>query len=373
MTTPTPDPRQREEAMQRWLHGVLGEHIPKPTLLSADASFRRYFRLRDHNICRVIMDAPPSHESARDFVRIDRLLRDLDLSAPRIHAFDGAQGFLLLEDLGDHTFSRALGEGADESGLYRLATDTLIALHRRWSRHHAQDIPPYDGTTLLAEAALFLDWYWPEAFGAPCPEPLRADFLGAWETALEPALMLPPTLVLRDFHVDNLMVLAGRHGVNACGLLDFQDARVGPPAYDLVSLLRDARRDVDPGVAEAMTARYRDAFPGLDARLLDDSFWLLGAQRTTKIIGIFTRLWRRDDKPGYLRHLPRLWRLLEQELAHPALAPVRTWFDSHLPPDRRLALKAGMPACGEDAPQLAHRAGGPDLSTPPSGDDPCTP
>ncbi|MFP4243633.1 MAG: aminoglycoside phosphotransferase family protein [Ectothiorhodospira sp.] len=359
--------------MHRWLQGVMGDAIPRPTLLSADASFRRYFRLRDHNISRVIMDAPPSHESAEDFVRIDRLLRDLDLSAPRIHAFDRDQGFLLLEDLGDHTFSRALGEGADEFGLYRLATDTLIALHRRWSRQCAGDLPPYDGATLLDETALFLDWYWPEAFGAPCPDSQRAGFLSAWETALEPAFLLPPTLVLRDFHVDNLMVLAGRQGVHACGLLDFQDARVGPPAYDLVSLLRDARRDVDPGVAETMMARYRDAFPGLDAHLLDNSFWLLGAQRTTKIIGIFTRLWRRDDKPGYLRHLPRLWRLLEQELAHPALEPVRTWFDAHLPPGRRLALRAGLPASARETPQLADGPGVPALTQAEPGADPCTP
>ncbi|WP_274522792.1 aminoglycoside phosphotransferase family protein [Ectothiorhodospira haloalkaliphila] len=349
MTALISEPDQRLEAMQEWLRETLGPETPEPTLLSADASFRRYFRLRDHNTSRVIMDAPPDKESAEDFVHIADILRELGLSAPRIHAFDQTQGFLLLEDLGDHTFSRALGEGADEAGLYRLATDTLVELHRNWSRHHTRRVPPYDEAALLREADLFTQWYWPEAFDTPCEAHVQQRFQQAWQQALEPVYRLPPTLVLRDYHVDNLMVLAGRQGVAACGLLDFQDALIGSPAYDLVSLLRDARRDVDPVVAETMVARYRDAFQGLDANTLDDSFWILGAQRTTKIIGIFTRLWRRDGKPSYLRHLPRLWRLLEQELAHPALTPVRQWFDAHLPPERRLALQAGVLACSDSA------------------------
>ncbi|MCG5515631.1 MULTISPECIES: aminoglycoside phosphotransferase family protein [unclassified Ectothiorhodospira] len=350
MTVATIEADPRLEAIQEWLQALLGPDTPPPTLLSADASFRRYFRLRDHNASRVIMDAPPDRESAEDFVHIAEILQELGLSAPRIHAFDRSQGFLLLEDLGDHTFSRALGEGADEAGLYRLATDTLVELHRNWSRHHTRRIPPYDETALLREADLFTQWYWPEAFHAGCDTHVQERFQQAWRQALEPVYRLPPTLVLRDYHVDNLMVLAGRQGVAACGLLDFQDALIGSPAYDLVSLLRDARRDVDPTVAETMVARYRDAFPGLDANTLDDSFWILGAQRTTKIIGIFTRLWRRDNKPSYLRHLPRLWRLLEQELAHPALTPVRKWFDTYLPPEHRLALQAGVLARSDQPP-----------------------
>ncbi|EHQ52360.1 aminoglycoside phosphotransferase [Ectothiorhodospira sp. PHS-1] len=361
-------PNTRRADLHAWLRGMIGEDTPMPRLLSADASFRRYYRSWEYNRSWVIMDAPPDRESAGDFARIAGILLELGLSAPRIHGLDTGQGFLLLEDFGDHTFSRALADGADEHGLYRLATDTLIALHRGWSHHHAHQIETYSESVLLNEALLLVDWYWPEAMGDRCPDPVRRDFITAWQGILPQTGALPHTLVLRDYHVDNLMVLPGRQGVAACGLLDFQDALIGSPAYDLVSLLRDARRDVDPGVAEAMMARYRDAFPGLDATALDDSFWILGAQRTTKIIGIFTRLWRRDAKPAYLRHLPRLWRLLEQELAHPALAPVRAWYDTHLPHAHRLALSRN----GMHQPWEPSRMRGPASLLLPQPPDPST-
>src|SRR5690606_26785576 len=137
------------------------------------------------------------------------------------------------------------------------------------------------------------------------------------------------TLVLRDFHIDNLMVLEGREGAAACGLLDFQDALIGSPAYDLVSLLRDARRDVDQTMAAELLVDYRAAMPQRDGDALARAYWVLGAQRSSKVIGIFTRLCRRDGKARYLRHLPRLWRWLEEELARPELAPVAAWFERH--------------------------------------------
>ena len=145
-----------------------------------------------------------------------------------------------------------------------------------------------------------------------------------------------PILVLRDYHVDNLMLLPGRAGVKACGLLDFQDAVIGPATYDLVSLLEDARRDVPPRLQSAMIERYLAAFPALDRQNFAASYAVMGAQRNAKIVGIFTRLCRRDGKPHYLRHIPRVWRLLEQDLQHPALTPIRVWIDRHLPPARRL-------------------------------------
>ena len=158
------------------------------------------------------------------------------------------------------------------------------------------------------------------------------------------ARQLPDTLVLRDFHVDNLMIVEGREGIAAVGLLDFQDAVIGPVAYDLVSLLEDARRDVDPVLAEAMAGRYAAAFPGLDRAALDAGMAVLGAQRNAKIIGIFTRLDRRDGKPHYLQHVPRVWRLLERDLAHPALKPVRAWFDREVPARERVAPPRGTAA-----------------------------
>ena len=143
------------------------------------------------------------------------------------------------------------------------------------------------------------------------------------------------SLVLRDYHIDNLMLLDGRDGVAACGLLDFQDAVIGPVTYDLVSLLEDARRDVPEDLAAAMRERYLAGFPDLDRAAFDASYAVLGAQRNCKIVGIFTRLCLRDGKPLYLEHIPRVWRLIEQDLRHPALAPVASWLDRHIPPAMR--------------------------------------
>jgi aminoglycoside/choline kinase family phosphotransferase len=332
----TADSDTRLALLEGWLTHRLGLRGAEVAPLAADASFRRYFRVRlADGGTRVVMDAPPAQEDVGAFARIARLLHDLDLSAPEILAEDRADGLLLLEDLGDLSYTRALAEGADETALYTLATDTLLALHERFEANAARDLPAYDLAALLDEAELLLDWYWPAVLGGPCPEDVRAQFRAAWGEVLEPALADARTLVLRDYHVDNLIWLRERAGVGACGLLDFQDAVLGPPAYDLVSLLRDARRDVPPALQTQMFERYLAARPGLDPAAFAARYWALGAQRTTKVIGIFTRLARRDAKPAYLRHLPRLWGLLETELAQPELGPVRAWYAEHLPPAQR--------------------------------------
>jgi len=302
--------------------------------LAGDASFRRYERIEEAGRGAVLMDAPPAREDVRPFLAIARHLRAMGYSAPEVLAADEDTGLVLLEDLGDATFSRRLAEDGDERALYCLAVDLLVDLHRR-PKAADIDLPPYDDARLLEEAALLTDWYLPAIRGAPIPAPARASYLAAWREVLPAARRVPATLVLRDYHVDNLMVLADRPGVAACGLLDFQDGVIGPVAYDLVSLLEDARRDIDPDLVAEMTARYLAAFPGLDRGAFAASWAVLGAQRGAKIVGIFTRLWRRDEKPAYLAHIPRVWRLLEGDLAHPALAPVRAWFDRHLPPAER--------------------------------------
>ena len=307
-------------------------------LLAGDASFRRYDRLVRSGESAVLMDAPPPHEDVRCFERIDRLLLDLGLSAPRPFGMDADAGLLLLEDLGDRTFTRALAAGDDEASLYRLAVDLLIALHRRCaheSRHAF--LPAYDDRRLLDEALLFTDWYLPAITGEEVTQERRQAYVAAWEAVLPVARRVPESLVLRDYHVDNLMVLADREGVAACGLLDFQDAVIGPVSYDLVSLLEDARRDVSSAVVEAALERYLSAFPDLEAERFLASYAVLGAQRNAKIIGIFSRLCRRDGKPQYLQHIPRVWRLLEADLAHAALAPVRAWLDETVPPSCRRA------------------------------------
>lgn len=308
--------------------------------LAGDASFRRYCRLSRNGASAMLMDAPPPQEDVRPYLAVARLLRGLELSAPAVLAAEEAAGLLLLEDFGDDTYTRLLAKDADEAALYGLAVDALIALHRRFTPALAPDLPPYDAARLLAEAALLVDWYLPAITGEPTPEPVRQSYFALWRELLPLASAVPATLVLRDYHVDNLMRVPGRSGLAACGLLDFQDAVLGPVSYDLVSLLEDARRDVAPDLAAAMRARYLAAFPELDRAAFAASYAVLGAQRNCKIVGIFTRLSRRDGKPNYLAHMPRVWRLIAEDMQHPALAPLRRWLDTHIPLERRVTPKA---------------------------------
>ncbi len=304
--------------------------------LAGDASFRRYERLLDGKRRAVLMDAPPPQEDVRPFVRLARHLCGLGLSAPEILAEDIGTGLLLIEDLGDDTYTRLLEAGADEGDLYALAVDVLVELHRRPAAEAIPDgLAPYDDRRLLDEACLFTDWYLPEIVGRPTPPDVREAYVEAWLGAFPAVHAEPPTLVLRDYHVDNLMRLPGRDGVAACGLLDFQDAVAGAAAYDLMSLIEDARRDIVPELAESMLARYFSAFPRIDRFQFGAVYAILGAQRHAKVIGIFTRLCRRDGKPQYLVHIPRLWRLLERSLGHAALSAVREWMDRHVPQELR--------------------------------------
>jgi len=302
-------------------------------VLAADASFRRYDRLHLDGKPAVLMDAPPPKEDVRPFLKIARHLVGLGYSAPQILAEDVEAGLLLIEDLGDATFTRLLAGGAAEAPLYEMANELLIDLHRQ---PIPDGVPAYDRDKLLTEASLLTDWTAP-ALGIDLDYAAKCAYLAAWSEVLPLARGVPDTLVLRDFHVDNLMRVEGRSGLSACGLLDFQDALIGPITYDLVSLFEDARRDIDPAVRGAGRQRYLDAFPALDADAFDASWACLAAQRHAKVVGIFTRLCRRDGKPGYLRHIPRVWRLLEEAAEHPGMKPVKAWLDSHIPADKREA------------------------------------
>lgn len=304
--------------------------------LSGDASFRRYERLRGGARPALLMDAPPSEEDVRPYVTVARHLTAMGLSAPTILAADEAAGLLVIEDFGDATYTAKLADGADETPLYALAVDVLVDLHRH-AEAAAVDVPVYSETDYLDEAGLFVDWYLPEIAGAPTAPAVRDEYLDLWRAALAATDGGPTSLVLRDYHVDNLMWLESRTGVARCGLLDFQDARIGPVAYDLVSLLEDARRDVPDDLITTMTDRYLAAFPDLDRERFVQAAATLSAQRNCKIIGIFTRLLRRDGKPSYLPHIPRVWRWLERDLAHPALEPLRAFLDDLIPAgDRRV-------------------------------------
>lgn len=293
--------------------------------LAGDASFRRYFRVADGTRRAVLMDAPPPHEDARPFVEIARWLHARGFAAPGIQALDLAAGLVLLEDFGDDRMREAIDAAPERAlPLYRAAVELLVGLHRE---PHAP-LPPYDRTVLHREADLLTEWYCP-AVGI---EADQAGYVAAWDAVFDLALSGVPVTVLRDYHAENLMLIdsAGSQGI---GLLDFQDALAGHPAYDLVSLLQDARRDVEPAIEAAMLAHYRER-TGADSSF-DAAYHVLGAQRNAKIIGIFTRLWRRDGKPRYPALCPRVWGYLERDLAHPALAPVADWFARNIPPHRR--------------------------------------
>jgi len=309
-------------------------------LLAGDASFRRYDRLTAADGRRaVLMDAPPPQENVRPFIGVARLLRGMGLSAPEPIAADEAHGLVLLEDLGDDTYTRLLDRGADPGGLYRPAVDLLIELQRR--RPAGLDsLPALDDARCLRETSLILDWYWPAMLGVPVPEAVRAAFIAAWREVLPAGRRVPEGFAHFDFHVDNLIWLGGRSGVAVCGLLDFQDAVRAPLSFDLMSLLQDARRDLDSALSAELYDRFLAAFPALDRVAFADAFAVFGAERHTRILGTFTRLLKRDGKPGYLVHMPRVWRQLETALARPVLAPVRDWFDRYLPPASRGAPDA---------------------------------
>lgn len=310
--------------------------------LAGDASARRYERLEDGSRRAILMDSPVPAEDVVPFVTVAGLLARAGLSVPGILAGAQEDGLLLLEDFGDDTFSRLLEAGEDAAGLYGLAVDALILLHRHFdpSDPAAAALPLYDEATFLDQVMLFADAYLPAAFGRPASPSERSALEEAWATVLPAASIIPRSLLHRDFHVDNLIRLPGRPGSTACGILDFQGAGIGPVCYDLVSLLEEARRDVPAPLAAAMTERYLTAFPALDRAAFDEACAVTGAVRHARIVAVFARLWTRDGRAGYLRHLPRVWRLLEARLAHPALAPVRLWFDRHLSPASRAPLFA---------------------------------
>ena len=316
--------------------------MAKRSVLADDASFRRYDRLTTPDNSAVLMDAPPPAEDVRPFVRIARHLTSLGLNAPEILAEDEQHGFLLLEDFGDETFTQVLKTTPErEAELYASAIDVLIDLHKKpEAKVRACPLMPYDTNRLIEEARLLIDWYLPAITGEDVSPKLLKEYCDLWRNVFTLLEDQPRTLVLRDYHVDNLVWLDHVAGNSRTGLLDFQDALFGPTVYDVVSLLEDARRDIAPSLINGMLDRYTQAFSDLAASgpardAFNRAYAITGAGRHAKVIGIFTRLCVRDAKPGYLVHIPRVWKLLEQSLRHPALAPVRDWIDDHIPETKR--------------------------------------
>lgn len=290
--------------------------------LPGDASFRRYFRLvRPGGASAMLMHAPPPNEDPRAFLAVAHWLEENGLRGPHIIAEDAAAGWVLIEDFGDWRLREWVdAHPGDEGRLYEAAIDTLVQLHRM----EPGPFDAYDLAEYQREAGLFVEWYCP-AIGLTVDE---RGWRAAWDVVLAPVLsrQAPGVVVLKDYHAENIMLPKD----GSQGLIDFQDAMVGHPAYDLVSLLQDARRDVTPILEQAMLARYRAAAG--DPPEFEADYAVLGAQRNAKIVGVFTRLAKRDGKARYLELIPRVWELLERDLAHPALKPVATWFAENLPP-----------------------------------------
>ena len=303
--------------------GAAVEKIP------GDASFRNYERLTLGDESRILMDAPPPKEEVTPFITVAKLLREKGLNAPEIFAANTEDGFLLLEDFGNHSYSKvllgktALQQDYSELTLYQYAIDALVTLHKSPS---PETLPLYSHDMLIEESMLMLEWYYPILNGEKLPQKLQDEFIAIWRGILPDAHMLPSVMVLRDYHADNLMWLPDRQSIQRVGQLDFQDAVIGSPAYDLVSLLEDLRRDVQPATVDSVINRYLQARPEISRKDFLAAYAILGAQRNCKIVGFCARKSLRDNNPAYLPLLPRVWKHIEHDLSHPLLLPLKEWF-----------------------------------------------
>jgi tRNA threonylcarbamoyl adenosine modification protein YjeE len=351
-------PRAERIAMLRGFLDEAGFAQAQRRRMQGDASTRIFERLTLDNRTAVLMNAPrrPDGPPVRDgkpysaiahlaedmvpYVALAAALRRLDLSAPEILHADLDHGLIVMEDLGDEHIVGG-DPPAPIEDRYAAAVDFLAALHMRnlpsrLSVTAALDyrLPRYDVGAFLIEAELLLDWYLIKA-GAAVSDAAHAEFVALWQAALAPALEAPATWVLRDYHSPNLLWLPNREGIGRIGLVDFQDALIGPAAYDVASLLQDARVDVPEQLEMNLLSRYVRSRLSNDRNFNTGDFTLLyatlAAQRATKILGIFARLQRRDGKPQYLRHMPRLWNYLHRSLAHPALAELKAWYAVNVP------------------------------------------
>ena len=333
--------------------------------LQGDASARRYARLKRAGGARAILmdaprqpDGPPirdglpysriAHlaEDVRPFVAIGNALSAAGFSTPEIMAHDLDHGLLLIEDFGDAVFGSEVANGVDQAQLWQRGTDTLVALRAVRPAPSlplpdgtSYSVPPLDLGVILIETELLTDWYWPAVYGTPIPDSVRRDFIAAWTEVARRVLAAPRGWMLRDYHSPNLIALDGRRPPRDVGIIDFQDALIGPDAFDLVSLLQDARLDVSKTLEHALLDRYvarvHSLEPHFDEVQFRFTYAALGVQRNTKILGIFARLAKRDGKRQYLAHIPRIWGYLARSLTHPGLATLAAWYDHDLPPEVR--------------------------------------
>jgi aminoglycoside/choline kinase family phosphotransferase len=344
------EPLDRESLRAKFLRDA-GWGDAQVAPLAGDASTRSYYRVTGSQGRAVLMDAPPAAESApcppdadedarrllgynaiarlagpdsRAFAALAEWLCDAGFSAPHVLSADYNSGYLLLEDLRDDLFAKVIAQGESPRPLYEAAIDVLVNLHSHDAPKIAEGcgashpILTYDILALTAEVDLLLDWYVPAATGSPASDTARNELQRLWHEAWA---CLPPS-----------------PSIARVGLIDFQDALAGHPAYDLVSLLTDARRDVESDIARDMLERYIIARGGeadFNEGAFRTAYALLSIQRNAKILGIFARLWKRDGKPKYLGYLPRVWQYVESDLSYPALTALKDWFAVHIPTEER--------------------------------------
>lgn len=321
----------REDIINEFLedHGWTNEQV---TFLAGDASNRKYFRVKNNTDRAILMDAPPNKEDVRPFIFFTNYLLELGYSVPNIFSENAKEGLLLLEDFGDNTFTQVLLKGAKEAEIYECAIDLLIDLHKRPVIENSKDkIGTYSHQELYREISLFVEWYMPLCFENKTVIKNTDEFYSIWVGLLKNVSQINETLVLRDFHADNLVWLPERDGIKRCGLLDYQDAVIGSRTYDLLSLLEDARRDIMPEQKTHLMKRYLRAFPELDKEKFESTYHILAAQRHCKVLGIFSRLHVRDNKDNYLVHLSRCWRMLKQSCLNPSLLELKNWLRANTP------------------------------------------
>jgi N-acetylmuramate 1-kinase len=348
----------RLKALRQFLTGA-GYDDARRQRMAGDASTRSYARLFRDDKPVILMNSPRRPDGAaiyggksysaavhlaedvRPFVAIANGLRERGFSAPSIHHADLQAGFLITEDFG----TAGVIEGEPPSPIterYQAATDMLAALHRDplpetlpLTPQTSYAIPLFDTDAMLVEIGLMPEWYLPDR-GAEATEEIRAEFVAMWHELLGKAAAAPRTWVIRDFHSPNLIWLDDRTDIAKVGIIDFQDTVLGPAAYDLVSLLQDARIDVPESLELALLTRYirarRVSDENFDPAQFAELYAIMSAQRNTRLLGTFARLNRRDGKPHYLRHQPRIWTYLNRSLAHPALSAFREWYTAHVPP-----------------------------------------
>jgi aminoglycoside/choline kinase family phosphotransferase len=297
--------------------------------IPGDASFRHYERLRLTDKKRaILMDAPPGVEDVRPFLHVDELLAARGCVVPEIFGRDVEQGFLLLEDFGTFSYSRVVREDAErEEELYHAAIDALVILGKTGPD---ASLPTYNKALLTREVSLFGEWLLPSLFPDEAKhKSLHSEYMALWDKAFDTMPLEPQVVVHRDYHADNLFWLDEKSGAEAVGMIDFQDAVSGRAAYDVVSLLKDVRRDVSPEVEASTLARYIE-HSAIDEQSFMADYVFYGLQRNAKILGIFMRLYRRDGKDIYLGLMPRVWRLFKRDLQYPMFTEMKLWMDKHI-------------------------------------------